>query len=220
MSYRTSFRRLQDRENLLPRFGIDVAEYPIDSNPPLLPARNSRCRLLAIATVAVFCAFGFLSTVHVVTEPIVSYGSTLAHDIGSTVRGAIHRANEEAEKHANEHYTAQQEYLQRKGRYPAQVSERRLDAWENNVINKLPVVKSTHSALLLRMAVIRKVANELDDTAVEQYFPSWIERSGDGTWNQDAVLRDLVIAVSQLAHRASVDAKETNQVLLSEGHPT
>ena len=66
-------------------------------------------------------------------------------------------------------------------------------------------------ALLLRMAALLKTdtpGSSIDYDAVEQFFPRWRE-TRDERWNQEEVLKDLVLAVSQLAHTVSIDSKHT-----------
>eukprot|EP00966_Prymnesium_polylepis_P014121 325967-Prymnesium_polylepis.1 len=92
---------------------------------------------------------------------------------------------------------------------------RRLGAAGERPTYDRPLVKSPKSSLLLRMAAIRKMettVNDIDERAVRQYFPAWVENGVDkGTWNEKVVMRDVVLAVSQLAHRASVDAFEPRE---------
>jgi len=60
------------------------------------------------------------------------------------------------------------------------------------------------------MAALRKTdssGSSIDENAVEQFFPGWVQkRQNSMQWNEDAVLQDLVLAVSQLAHAVSIDA--------------
>lgn len=80
----------------------------------------------------------------------------------------------------------------------------------SNIPKANPHLKSGKSGVLLRMAALQQAAspiNDIDDNVIHQYFPKWItnEQQRTGQWNQEAVLRDLVLAVSHLAHEASVD---------------
>tara|TARA_B110001452_G_scaffold54523_1_gene41924 strand:+ start:4430 stop:4681 length:252 start_codon:yes stop_codon:yes gene_type:complete len=61
------------------------------------------------------------------------------------------------------------------------------------------------------MAALRKsdsLGSSIDDNAVEQFFPGWVQKRHNSLqWNEDAVLQDLVLAVSQLAHAVSIDTE-------------
>lgn len=145
----------------------------------------------------------------VMAGPVVHQGSKLVHGVSSAVGNALAHANDLAEQRAQDHYNARSEYMRRRA------LSTRPDPPE---VPELPVAevptakpKVAKSSLLLRMAALLKVESPvsgIDDDAVEQYFPDWILRRRSGTWNEEAVLRDLVLAVSQLAHKASVDSGE------------
>ncbi len=194
--------------SVLPTFSVGAsAEFPLESRPPQLPPRNSTHRALVIAAVGFLCVCGALATVSAAVEPVMHHGGALANGVKTVIRNAITHANEEAERRAHDHYVARQEYLQRRGRAPTEAYRRKLA--EEERVYDLPLIKSQRSSLLLRMAAIQKVEsayNDIDDHAVRQYFPAWVDNgAGRGSWNENAVLRDLALAVSQLSHRASLE---------------
>lgn len=96
---------------------------------------------------------------------------------------AIEHANEQAREHAAAHYQARDQLMERR---------RLQDA---------PRRRADRSTLLLRMASLRKSQARLDDNSVLQLFPNWIE---GGEWRHEAVLKDLVRAVADLA--AAIEA--------------
>jgi hypothetical protein len=53
-------------------------------------------------------------------------------------------------------------------------------------------------------ALQRRDAPAVDSEAVKQFFPEWV--AGEGKWDRERVIADLVLAVSQLATKASVDS--------------
>ena len=136
------------------------------------------------------------------------HGRNLVGGVQDVISAAIDHANTAADRRAREHYEAREAYMARINNRP---SYRRMEESAGGAVPALPRPRSGRSSLLLRMAALRKLesaVNELDDKAVQQYFPDWVVAKPDpaGDWNRDAVLRDLVLAVSQLAHRASVDS--------------
>ena len=120
--------------------------------------------------------------------------------MSDAVGKAIQRAKYIDELRKQDHYNAKQEYLRRRG-----LSSH---TKETDTAYKLKVSKPGRSSLLLRMAALRRLespVSSIDDDAVEQYFPEWVEKKHNG-WNQEAVLRDIVLAVSQLSHKASLES--------------
>jgi len=164
-----------------------------------------------IGTAAVLCLVGSYSTVAVAAGPVLRHGSQIASGVSSAVGNAIMHANQEAERHAQRHYDARDEYMSRRRLSPSR--GRRVEAKEDTEHDQHPVVEKdtgrTKSALLLRMAALRKREGSIgiEESAVEQFFPGWVRPTHDTQhWNEDAVLLDLVMAVSQLAYAVSVDS--------------
>lgn len=128
------------------------------------------------------------------------------------VSTAIDHANSAAELRAQEHYAAREEYFMRKRfRDGSSLSSRRMNELSEPraSVEKLPVPRG-RSSLLIRMAALRKIENaggDIDEAAVAAYFPEWVasEKPAVGEWRNEAVLKDVVLAVSQLAHRASIE---------------
>lgn len=217
---------------LLPQFSVPagVTDFALENKPPSLPPRNSPFRVVTIATIGLMCTIGVCALVSSAAEPVMRHSTELAQGMKQVVGSAITHANQQAERNALTHYQARQEYLDRRDRRSRRMSEEELpvgpyDARQIAAVSavvsatapaavevpaSLPPMKSGKSSLLLRMAALQQTGsrvNGIDDDAVHQYFPTWItnERRPVGQWNQDAVLRDLVLAVSHLAHKASVD---------------
>lgn len=193
--------------SLLPEFNVPpgVTDFALETRPPHLPPRNSPSKLVSTLFVSGMCIFGAYCAVTWMAGPVLRHGSTLANGMSDVVGNAIARANDMAERRKQDHYEAKQEYLRRRG-----LAFQTKPDMENTAASYRPTAgKSGKSSLLLRMAALRKVESPvsgIDDDAVEQYFPEWIlQKRNSGEWNQDAVLRDLVLAVSQLSHKASVD---------------
>lgn len=157
------------------------------------------------------------------------HSTQLAQGMKQVVGSAIIHANQQAERNALTHYQARQEYLMRRDRSSRRVEEiayapqdeewgdqRRgatSDMREFDVSADLSPTKSGKSSLLLRMAALQQAGgrvNAIDADAVHQYFPAWItnEQRPIAQWNQEAVLKDVVLAVSHLAHKASVDVPQ------------
>lgn len=206
--------------SLLPQFQLppDVHDFAIEHRPPQLPARNSYFRLVGIAVVGVLCLAGLCTISTVIMEPLREKSGSLRSGVTNMVSSAITGVNAAAERQAQEHYAARAAYLQKRGL-------RRLDDFAAPLPSRRPVSAPTPpeddlsfdapsgaSTLLERMATLR----DLDGDAVEQHFPEWISKDtlvvGTGRpiarWNEDAVLRDIVRAVSQLASRANIGPSE------------
>ena len=195
--------------SLLPQFNHPVAvhDFALENRPPQLPSRNSPLRLLGLFFTGVFCMAGVFTVAGAAVEPLRANGEYIGAGMSSMVASAISSANAAAERHAQKHYAARAEYLERRGmrrmeeRAPVQGAPRP---------NPEPLAADDEpeppqvEAFLLRMAALRASTNAIDHSAVQQYFPSWTESASGAQWNQDAVLRDLVLAVSELSHRSSV----------------
>ena len=150
---------------------------------------------------------GVFTVAGAAVEPLRANSGYIGAGMSTMVSSAINSANEAAERHAQKHYAARAEYLERRGlrrlneRAPFQgVPPPLPEPLAENDEPEPPQVE----ALLLRMAALRASTNAIDHTAVQQYFPSWMKSASDAQWNQNAVLSDLVLAVSELAHRSSV----------------
>lgn len=188
---------------LLPQFDPPATpvDFSIEHKPPTLPSRNSPARVVCIAAVAVFCFVGSCAVVSAAVDPVLRNGARLVNGVQRVVGSAISHANEQAELDAIAHYNARRDYLERRGARrvdtPPPVPKRRLSSGSN---------------LLTRMAALKALENSvggIDDASVFEHFPSW----GDGhtRWDEDAVLHDVVLAVSHLAvsHLARQDMAST-----------
>jgi hypothetical protein len=157
------------------------------------------------------CVVGTLFLVCMVAGPALRQGSKVVNVVSDSVGGALAYANDRAEQRVQDHYIARSEYMRRRGLGAREEAPRITEQPDQEVVQETHRPKASKSTLLLRMAALLKVesiVSGIDDSAVEQYFPDWIGRRRRGEWNEDAVLRDLVLAVSQLAHKASVDSGE------------
>lgn len=204
--------------SLLPQFSPPpgVHNFALENRPPQLPSRNSPMRLLGLVVTGVFCMAGVCAVGSAAVEPLRVNGGYLGSGMSSMVSSAINSANKAAERHAQEHYAARTEYLERRG---LRRLEEPLPAATATLGARLPENEGAPEpepepepkpkppqaqALLLRMAALRASTNAIDDAAVQQYFPAWTAAAPGAPWTHEAVLRDLVLAVSQLAHRSSV----------------
>lgn len=211
MSCRQTHRTSQSGIALLPQFNVPpgVTDFALENRPPHLPDRNSPSKACILTVAACLCIIGSYSTVSVAAEPVITHTTKIARGVSNAVGRAISHANEEAERNAQKHYEAREKYFER----------RRLSSSSKNYDDEDPVPepreiaprKQSQSALLLRMAALLKTdtpGSSIDYDAVEQFFPRWRE-TRDERWNQEEVLKDLVLAVSQLAHTVSIDSKHT-----------
>lgn len=196
MSCRTTGARSAQQLELLPRFHqpTEVYDFALENRPPTLPARNSPSRVLLMCVGAVLCLVGSYSMITAAAGPVLEHGSTLAHGVSRAVGNAISHANREAEKRATQHREARERFL----------SKRRLADEPPE-----PARPAARSPIMLRLAALRgEGAGELDESRVEQFFPSWVLT--ENRWNEEAVMRDLVLAVAQLAHSATVEHTDDN----------
>lgn len=193
MSCRQSTARSSNLQ-MLPQFHPpgDVQIFPLESRPPTLPPRNSQSRTCLMAVGVVLCVFGSYSMLNAAAEPFVRHSSRFASGVKAAVSGAIAHANAEAEQHASRHYQARERYMARRR---ASVNE----------ASSPPSTQPSKATLLLRLAALRaEDAPAIDERAVEQLFPLWLSEHSS-RWNNDVVMRDLVLAVSQIAHTLSID---------------
>lgn len=217
--------------SLMPMFDVPpgITDFAIENKPPHLPARNSPSRLCAITAGTVLCLVGSYSLVSATAGPIVQQGSLLVSGVSSAVGTALLRANTEAERRAQRHYEARDAYMQKRrlsyhGSPPHSTGRKDRLAHEETQTHSANRA-SEHSAklqtdLLLRMAALQKAdspGSSVDVGMVEELFPEWVkERRPDLQWNENAVLHDLVLAVSQLAH----DMSERTDTTLGEHKST
>ena len=217
----------QSNISLLPQFSVPpgVTDFAIENKPPHLPPRNSPSRVCVLTVATVLCLVGSYSTVSVAAGPVLQHGTRLVSGVSAAVGNAISHANHEAERHAQRHYEARDEYMSRRRLSPrasASKSDPRPQdedtsgSTDNSALASVPTPRHARtprpkSALLLRMAALRKTdspGSSIDENAVEQFFPGWVQKRHNSLqWNEDAVLQDLVLAVSQLAHAVSIDAE-------------
>ena len=200
--------------SLLPQFAVPpgVTAFSLETRPPTLPSRNSPTRVVSLCLVSVLCLFGSLTIISAVAEPTMRHGRSLVGGMAVAVSTAIDHANSAAELRAQEHYAAREEYFMRRGlRDGGSLSTRRMNELSEPraSVEKLPVPRG-RSSLLIRMAALRRLENptgDIDEEAVAAYFPEWVasESTAAGEWKNEAVLKDVVLAVSQLAHRASIE---------------
>jgi hypothetical protein len=177
--------------------------------PAQLPARSSPLKALAICAVAAVCLVTFLAVLVAVVDPMAQRGSAIMAGMGDAVGSAMARANEAAERNAQAHYRAREEYLQRRGlrridddafpapRLAAATAELEwslLRGGEDDALDEA----------LQRWEVLREVGADdresINANAVRQNFPGWFAKRPHGApWDEQLVLRDVVLAVSRLA---------------------
>lgn len=220
-----------------------VTDFALENKPPSLPSRNSPFRVVTIAAIGLMCTIGAYALVSSAAEPVMRHSTELARGMKLVVGSAITHANQQAKRNALTHYQARQEYIDRRDRRSRRMEEDAYAPQEEEWGDKrrgatsdmrefvvsaanpvgiipadLPPMKSGKSSLLLRMAALQQTGNRvngIDDDAVHQYFPTWKTNEGRpaAQWNQEAVLKDLVLAVSHLAHKASVDGTQKTEDL-------
>lgn len=226
MSCRQSHSRTS-QISLLPQFSVPpgVTDFATENRPPHLPPRNSPSRLFVMAVATVLCIVGSYSTVSAAATPMLKHSTDLVSGVTSAVGKAISHANAQAELQAKKHYDARHEYMSRrrlsiqKTPHAAHPHAQPPQPTETGTVARAseatPGVRPK-SALLLRMAALRKQdtpVSTIDEDAVEQFFPGWIRHRNQKQWDEDAVLKDLVLAVSQLAHAVSVDGTPADEEL-------
>ena len=171
-------------------------DYSLEYRPPILPQRSGPLRALSLCITSCFCVVGALTLLGVAAEPAARHGQMLAQNMRNVVGDAIAHANEAAEARRRMQVAAKQEYLQRRGL----ATERQLEAEPRQAARRTRL-----PSLLLRLAAIRKTETAtLDDNLVAQFFPKWKTEAG---WNENEVLKDLILAVSHLA-RISDESEE------------
>lgn len=205
MTCRQPHTRTSERIELLPRFSVppEIHDFALETRPPHLPSRNVTMRPCLFCIGLVLCVVGSYSTVTIAIGRLMEHGPCFWGGVSRAVSSAIQHANQEAEMHAKKHYEAREVYL----------SKRRLSGDPKTVDQSSgrlrPAAKST---LLMRMAALRSKSstgpNLLDDGAIQQLFPTWV--SEQRHWNEEAVLKDLVLAVSQLANAATLTTDPRN----------
>ena len=212
--------------SLLPQFTVPpgVTDFAMENKPPHLPSRNSPYRLLVLTAAAVLCVVGSYSTISAAAGPVLQHSTRLVSGMSVAVGNAISHANNEAERHAKRHYDAREEYMVRRRLSPrAHEPSTQTDSspTDNAELAIRPTSRHARpsrpkSALLLRMAALRKTdspGSSIDENAVEQFFPGWVKKMHNSVqWNENAVLQDLVLAVSQLAHAVSIDSALTEEL--------
>jgi len=217
----------QSNISLLPQFSVPpgVTDFSIENKPPHLPHRNSPSRVCVLSVATVLCLVGSYSTISVASGPVLQHSTRLVSGMSVAVENAISHANHEAEWHAKRHYEARDEYMSRRRLSPRASAETfepkpqdedTTGSSDNYALANVPTPRHARStkpksALLLRMAALRKAdspGSSIDENAVEHFFPGWVQKRHNSVqWNEDAVLQDLVLAVSQLAHTVSIDTE-------------
>lgn len=139
--------------------------------------------------------------VSIAAGPVLVHTTNMAHGVSRAIERAISQANEQAEIHAQKHYEARDMYFKRK-LISSKPNEPDIGT---GVVT--PPRKQAQSALLLRMAALVKTdtaSSSIDYKILEKLFPRW-RLHQEKTWDNEEVLKDLVLAVSQLAHSLSFE---------------
>ena len=198
---------------LLPfNVSLGVAEFPLESKPPSLPPRNSHMRLVTVMSVGLMCVIGMFAVVSSMAGPVARHSTSIAHGIRNAVGNAIEHANQQAELDSVAHYDARREYTKRRASRSRRAEEERGGDTPDTgmvAVDEPRPTKIKTSNILLRMAALRK--NDVtDDQLVHKYFPGWItkEYRAKGQLNQEAVLRDVITAVSHLSHIATEERSD------------
>ena len=208
--------------------------------PAQLPARSSPLRALAICVVGIVCLVAILATLVAAIDPMAQRGSSIVAGMGDAVGSAIARANEAAERNAEAHYRAREEYLQRRGlrriddAFPtaagAATAAPAAAATFADAATGLewPLLRGgeddTVEMALQRWEELREVDADdrevINADAVRLNFPGWLAKRPRGApWDEQLVLRDVVLVVSRLAaeHR---NQQESGDVVRRSGSRT
>lgn len=213
----------------LPQFSVSHNFLP-ETTVGQLPVRTSCTRVIVLGSVAFACVVGIYVLALCTADPVVRRSTELSQRLQRVVGDAIAHANEQAERDAFMRYQARVEYMQRRKQgtrrmetdsllsLPEQPRKQQAEDEASEPHAELfTSTTSSKSRLLLRMAALQQAnsrANAIDDSVVSEYFPTWIasKQKSVGQWNQEAVLRDLVMAVSHLSSIASIDTpQKTNE---------
>lgn len=177
--------------------------------PAQLPARSSPLRAIAVCVLGFACLVASLVVLVAAVDPMAQRGSTIVAGMGAAVGSAIARANEAAERNAQAHYRARDEYLQRRGlrridddAFPmpgpaaatAELEWSLLRGGEDDALDEA----------LQKWETLREVGSDerevINANAVRRNFPGWFAKRPRGApWDEQLVLRDVVLAVSRLA---------------------
>lgn len=165
------------------------------------------CEQACLLTIAaVLCIIGSYSTLNAAVEPVMKHTNNIAQGVSSAVGRAISKANQEAERHAMKHYEAREKYQSQR-----RLSKltKRLDDDENlDQVESSAERTKEQRALLLKMAALLRTDTRglaIDFGAIDQFFPNWRQQKQSHALNNDEVLKDLILAVSQLAHASPID---------------
>jgi hypothetical protein len=143
------------------------------------------------------CLVGSYATIAAAAGPVIEHGSSLARGVSTVVGKAISQANQEAERNAKMHYEAHERYMSKRrtnDNIPTTMER------ESTILPKSP--------LLIRLSALQTSGKmEIDNDAVEQLFPDWVSKQ-ENSWNEGAVLNDLILAVSQISHALSIDNRK------------
>ena len=198
---------------LLPQFNVQHrdTDFALESRSLHLSPSNSALRVLGAACTSGMCVVGTLVLLLMVVGPAVRGGSKVVNVVSDSVGSALAYANDHAEQRVQDHSNARYDYMRRRG-LVAREEAPTITEQPDQGAQQTQRPKAGKSTLLLRMAALLRVESSvggIDYKAVEQYFPGWIGlRRRRGECDEDAVLRYLVLAVSQLANTASVDSGE------------
>lgn len=146
---------------------------------------------------------GSYSTINAAAEPVMEQTTKIARGVSSAVGRAISKANEEAERNAIKHYAARERYLNQRKLSTTLEEDAVLRATAPVAAPSMaPSVAqaSDRSLLLENMATLLKLdapVPKIDFDAMDQLFPRW--RKDKDLLNNEEVLHDLILAVSQLA---------------------
>jgi hypothetical protein len=200
--------------HLLPQFSPppEITKFSIEKRPPHIHSRNTHnyvCFFVVITSLYFFLGYFKITFSERDTSEFEQNG--LFTDVKNVVKTAIYNANAKAEESAQLHYNAREEYLNRRKLNNQQIAKHAQSNNQehspsynaNQYNNNQMASKIGKSSLLLRMEALSKdntkMVNYIDAKKVQQFFPKWVVNKEEHTWDQKAVLEDLVIAVSQLS---------------------
>ena len=176
------------RTDTLPRWN---PEFHLEHNPPSLPARSAPSKCVWGLAV-VLASIGGITVLGSAAGPLVDASRVFASGVQNSLGSVLDRAHENARLHAEQQQQRRDAFAQRRSR--------QLEETEPE-----PRPRRRKSSLLLKMAAIRgEGAGDLNEVAIQTYFPQWL-LDKKSEFNQKEVLKDVMLAVAQLSHETALD---------------
>lgn len=210
LSYRQTGRASQPIQ-LLPQFNTPcgVTDFALERYPPQLPESSGFGKLAGICVMGVLCVIGAFSVVTEASGHFATHGPKMASGLTEAIGSAVSKAREENERRNQLHLEAKMQ-LQRRLAEHIHNSAAAQKTTANLPAGRPPTPESQqkpqrarYDPMLMKMAAL-KSDEGVDNYAVGKLFPDWVAEGGE--WDESAVLRDLVVAVSHMANEHSAGA--------------